>query len=458
MASQWYCQVLGEELGPIPWPDLVEMVRSGTVGRSDLVRREASGPWEQAEKVVGLFRAARDSGLGGDGEQASSNGRRAERPVPSNVSAPDSVDALNSGQKASHSGAKRKPASADVATTLLNSLANGQDEEARGDVSPVRSRWWLKGLMGITLVGMLVAGAGWWGTRQSQFPPHVLNASNSGVATPAHLLNAPVPKVPSIPGLPAGIAVPMPGFEELQNAYSPCLSADLKTIVFAHLTDGKTWFDLYVATRDKVDEPFGPPRLLLGCQSEELDAYPALSPNLRELIFVRSDDNPRLMHATRPNVDAEFGKAETWSASGLEQPGIRNGWPQFVDTDTVCFARQQVEPPSRQLWLARRGSSGEFAVSQMLPCQDPFAPWMISTSGVRAYFGNEEGVFVAARQTSRHPFGRGVVWADAALTGPIDGPIWVAPAEDVIVYCSAGPGQKFFSARKFWMFRKGSDG
>ena len=73
--------------------------------------------------------------------------------------------------------------------------------------------------------------------------------------------------------------VPLPGFEGLENAYSPCLSADLKTIVFGHLTDGKTWFDLYIATRDKVEEPFGPPRLLLGCQSDELDAYPALSPN-----------------------------------------------------------------------------------------------------------------------------------------------------------------------------------
>ena len=164
------------------------------------------------------------------------------------------------------------------------------------------------------------------------------------------------------------------------------------------------------------------------------------------------------MRVTRPNVDAEFGKAEAWSASGLDRPGIRNGWPQFVNPETVCFARQHVEQASRQLWLARRGTSGEFAVAQMLPCQEPFAPWVISAGGVRACFGNEEGVFVSARQTSSHPFGRGIVWADAAQTGPIDGPIWVSPAEDVIVYCSAGPGQKFFTARKLWVFRKGSNG
>lgn len=458
MASQWYCQVLGEELGPVPWPDLVDMVRSGTISRTDLVRRESSGAWEPAEKVVGLFRAARESGIIGEGEQPAPDVNRAERSVATNMPRPDTVDDLNVGVKAPRAGAKRKPASADAATALLRSLANENEVESRVEVSRDRSGRWLKSVVGIMLIGMIVIGAGWWGTRQSQFPDHRLNASNSGVATPAHLLNAPVPKVPSIPGLPAGIAVPLPGFEGLENAYSPCLSADLKTILFAHLTDEKTWFDLYVATRDKVEDPFGPPRLLLECQSEELDAYPALSPNLLELIFVRSDENPRLMHATRSNVDAEFGKAESWSAKGLNRLGGRNGWPQFVNADTFCFARQDIEPPSRQLWLARRGTSREFAVSQMLPCQEPFAPWVISAGGVRAYYGNEVGVFVAARQTSSHPFGRGVIWADAAQTGPIDGPIWVAPAEDVIVYCSAGPGQKFFSARKLWMFRKGGDG
>ena len=107
MASQWYCQVLGEELGPLPWPDLVEMVRSGTVSRSDLVRREASGPWEPAEKVVGLFLAARETGVIGEGER------------------PDPVDVLKVGTKAPRVGAKRKAASADAATALLKSLANG---------------------------------------------------------------------------------------------------------------------------------------------------------------------------------------------------------------------------------------------------------------------------------------------------------------------------------------------
>jgi hypothetical protein len=32
---------------------------------------------------------------------------------------------------------------------------------------------------------------------------------------------------------------------------------------------------------------------------------------------------------------------------------------------------------------------------------------------------------------------------DPATVGPIDGPIWVAPQEDMVFHCSPGPGKKF---------------
>jgi len=69
MASQWYCQVLGEQMGPLSWSDLVDLVRLGTVGETDLVRREGQTAWEPAEKVIGLFRAARQ----GDGVSGAVN-------------------------------------------------------------------------------------------------------------------------------------------------------------------------------------------------------------------------------------------------------------------------------------------------------------------------------------------------------------------------------------------------
>ena len=82
----------------------------------------------------------------------------------------------------------------------------------------------------------------------------------------------------------------------------------------------------------------------------------------------------------------------------------------------------------------------------------------LAASGLRAYYGSEEGVFFAARASTSEPFGEEVLLLDASLTGPIDGPIWVAPQEDVVFYCSGGPakspkpGDKD-KARKLWMIR-----
>ncbi len=58
MASQWFCKVLGQEIGPVGFPDLVEMVRAGTLKEDDPVRREAATEWTLAGEVVGLLRAA----------------------------------------------------------------------------------------------------------------------------------------------------------------------------------------------------------------------------------------------------------------------------------------------------------------------------------------------------------------------------------------------------------------
>ncbi len=59
MASQWFCKVLGQEVGPVSFPDMAEMVRSGTLKEEDRVRRKGSQDWIPAREVIGLFRAAK---------------------------------------------------------------------------------------------------------------------------------------------------------------------------------------------------------------------------------------------------------------------------------------------------------------------------------------------------------------------------------------------------------------
>jgi hypothetical protein len=59
MASEWFCKVLGQEVGPVGFPDMAEMVRSGTLNEDDKVRRKGTAEWIPAREVIGLFRAAR---------------------------------------------------------------------------------------------------------------------------------------------------------------------------------------------------------------------------------------------------------------------------------------------------------------------------------------------------------------------------------------------------------------
>src|SRR6266478_2157171 len=58
MATQWYYLGAGEERGPVAFRELIELVRSGTVTETDLVRSSWMADWQRAYSVVGLFHMA----------------------------------------------------------------------------------------------------------------------------------------------------------------------------------------------------------------------------------------------------------------------------------------------------------------------------------------------------------------------------------------------------------------
>ena len=57
MAVEWFCKVMGTEVGPLTQDQLVDMVRNHRVNPEDLVRRNKS-QWVPAFEVKGLFEAA----------------------------------------------------------------------------------------------------------------------------------------------------------------------------------------------------------------------------------------------------------------------------------------------------------------------------------------------------------------------------------------------------------------
>jgi hypothetical protein len=58
MASQWSCKLLGQEVGPVSFREMAEMVRAGTLKEDDPVRRQGTSEWTRAREVIGLFRVA----------------------------------------------------------------------------------------------------------------------------------------------------------------------------------------------------------------------------------------------------------------------------------------------------------------------------------------------------------------------------------------------------------------
>ncbi|TWT38147.1 hypothetical protein KOR34_31150 [Posidoniimonas corsicana] len=55
MATEWYCRLMGTEMGPFTSKQLLEMARSHQITPDDSVRKGPDGAWVGADRVKGLF-------------------------------------------------------------------------------------------------------------------------------------------------------------------------------------------------------------------------------------------------------------------------------------------------------------------------------------------------------------------------------------------------------------------
>lgn len=73
MATQWFCRLMGEDLGPFSSRDMVELVRKRKLTHEDMIRKGTEGNWGPAYLVQGLFEAAASSASDGGPTQASNS-------------------------------------------------------------------------------------------------------------------------------------------------------------------------------------------------------------------------------------------------------------------------------------------------------------------------------------------------------------------------------------------------
>lgn len=238
----------------------------------------------------------------------------------------------------------------------------------------------------------------------------------------------------------------MPGCEKHEPIYSPTFSDDLLTLVFAQMNSGHL-YDLYLATRTDVSDSFGPPQLVGTTQTNETEAYCSLSADGLELFYVSSDSAPVILSCWRKDRLAEFGLPTEWTATGWDTKPWRVGYPQFVSKTELVFGVIPEDSDSRTIYLTKRANETQpFDSLQPVPFADGRSPYFVSRDRLRGYFGSPEGLYIAVRKSTDEPFRNPVIIVPARTCGPI----WVAPAEDVVFFCGPGPGELAGSARRMW--------
>jgi len=411
MASRRFLKVLDQETGPVTFQDLVEMIRAGRLTEDGLVRREIGSEWIRARDVIGLFPIARGQAAG---------------PAPPEV------------EEEAESTPRPKPA----ATTA-----------ARVSKPPRKRQRW-KAIGGLLVVLALAATCVLWATRRPRgVKPRTIKPPRTDEAT-LTAIRARRPTPPTIPGLPERVPQLVPGLEGIDPAFTPCLTPDLRTIVFSSIGDQGTGYDLYEATRGDSSRPFDKPRLIQACVSPATDARPTLSPDGLELIFRRTTHPPQLWRTTPESRSSEFPTPQRLALPEREIAGRTLGPPQLVDRFHLLVTATHHESQVCSILLAKRPSqSSAFGSLRRVRFYHPARVYFLAADRLRAYAGGAEGLLVASRKSEEDGFDEGTLIAPASVTGPVEDQIWVAPREDLIVYSSPGPGQKIGTSRKLWAIR-----
>jgi hypothetical protein len=344
MPGQWYYRIGDREDGPVSLGELKNLVRQGGLAGEDKVRKDQSDFWIPARRLKGLF--ATDDAT----------------PAAQTETAPDSPTSANTVASLRKAAVQRSATVAEAPRPSFWKRKFGRRELS-----------WTAGLF---FIGVVVIAAGWWGFHDPRFPhpyggDEIAGGRDFDVNRVRKLL-PPAPKTPSIPGLKRGVPTLVPGLEKTAPAFSPCLSSDLKTIVFAGMRDLRTRYDLFQATRERVTEPFGPPQRIEAYMSIETEAYSSLSANGLELLFVRSDSNPFIMYTRRKSLTEPFAQPEPWQLLQEHLEKGRVGVPEFVDSQLAAYIRfADAAVPPAVMGTARSEPEKSFLAPVVLPFSNP---------------------------------------------------------------------------------------
>lgn len=118
-------------------------------------------------------------------------------------------------------------------------------------------------------------------------------------------------------------------------------------------------------------------------------------------------------------------------------------------SQTKAFAAKRTQ------WVAERaGPDKPFRTVMKLPLANPWPRYFLAAGGRRVYYADAGGIFITVGDSTGREYLTPEKLLLASVTGPVgkfDSPIWIAPQEDVLVFCSPGADSPDSPNHRLWM-------
>lgn len=256
------------------------------------------------------------------------------------------------------------------------------------------------------------------------------------------------------PAAPFGEPAPVDGLNTELDDASARLSSDERVVTFSRSTTSGV-YDLYSATREDPDGPFGMPELLTTVNSVNSDLWPTLSPSGLLLAFEtdRAATELHIYVSTRASTSDRF-----------DTPALavtlfdREGQPMIATDRALYFASDaRTGQGLHDIWRTEIDTTGAMAPPTPVPgaintADDEAAPAVTldeRTMFYRHTVGSEVDIYSASRATPLDGFGAPSPVDGLSKLGIEETPTWVSPDGcHLYFHSNAGGNDDIFVAKR----------
>jgi hypothetical protein len=410
--SQWYYQAEHEALGPLSFQDLAVLFSDGVLVPASLVREGLSGPWKRLDDVPGLITAARKL----------KPAQSPARPVGDPASQPRKSPRLPPVEAAPES----RPWGRYAALTLVLMVL-------------ALEAWW------------------WWPRTPAKFPAAEAVTLKFDIPARIAQMLPPSQTHPRQPLTPVGPPEPVPGLEKLGWMKNPWMTPDRLAIVYVGFGGPDQLDDLFLSERLSVDERFPPAKKIEACSGTRREIFPTLSADGLLLVYAEDAGPYRLMSSRRTKRGEPFPTAEPLNVEGLDPELRMLDAPRLLSADELIFSATTPEFTKREIFLARRTGPASFNQVAAVGLVNGWPRYAFSGNRKRAYFLNEEGLFITMQAPKTGQFVTPEKWLGIEQLGPnlgkFDDSVWIAPDETLILFGSPGLNDPESTNHRLWQLR-----